>query len=224
MNHFILQIETSTVCCSVALSNDGKTLDEIIINKGSFQHAEQLHPLIDTLLSKNQLKANQLTAVAVSFGPGSYTGLRIGVSAAKGLAYALEIPLITIDTLQILSNGIEVNEGLIIPMIDARRMEVYTATFWTNGQRLEPTRALIVEESAFNHLNSTLHIVGDAQQKAKELLSHERFVFHENVVYPLAKNMSALAFEKYQNKEFADIAYCEPQYVKEFYSTAKPSF
>lgn len=220
----ILQIETSTISCSVALSVEGKTIHELIRNEGSFQHAEKLHPLIQELLASQNVTAKDLEAIAISFGPGSYTGLRIGVSTAKGLAYALQIPLITLDTLQILSKSIEVENGLIVPMIDARRMEVYTATFWPNGNRLEPTRALILDENAFNHINGIIHVVGDAVEKTKTVLRHERFVFHENAKYPLASNMSVLAFEKYKNKAFADVAYCEPQYVKEFYSTAKPSF
>ncbi|MDV7392551.1 tRNA (adenosine(37)-N6)-threonylcarbamoyltransferase complex dimerization subunit type 1 TsaB, partial [Arthrospira platensis SPKY1] len=108
----------------MALNREGKTIHEIVRNEGSFQHAEKLHPLIQELLVSQNITSKDLDAIAISFGPGSYTGLRIGISAAKGLAYALQIPLITIDTLQILCKSIHVNTGVIIPMMDARRMEV----------------------------------------------------------------------------------------------------
>jgi len=155
----------------------------------------------------------------VSQGPGSYTGLRIGVSAAKGLCYALGIPLIAIDTLQTLASQITVSDGLIIPMIDARRMEVYSAVFDVNHQNKREIQAEIIAENSFQGYDETLYFIGDCAEKCKSVLTKGNFVFLENIKYPSAKEMSRLSYEKYKISDTVDVAYFEPYYLKDFMIT-----
>ena len=128
----ILNIETSTKNCSVSIADSGKIIAFKELNNGNYSHAEVLHPFIIEVLKEANLSANQIDAVAVSKGPGSYTGLRIGISAAKGLCFAFDKPLISIDTLTSLSHSISIEDGIIVPMLDARRMEVYASLFDKN--------------------------------------------------------------------------------------------
>ena len=144
----ILNIETATKNCSVALAKEGKTIAYKEIAEQNFSHAEKLHVFIEELLAENQLQFSDLSAIAVSQGPGSYTGLRIGVSSAKGFCYALNIPMIAIDTLQLLAKQIHIEEGIIIPMIDARRMEVFTAFYDKNHNKIRNTQAAIIDENS----------------------------------------------------------------------------
>jgi tRNA threonylcarbamoyladenosine biosynthesis protein TsaB len=180
-----------------------------------------LHVFIEEILKEAKVNFNDLSAIAVSKGPGSYTGLRIGVSAAKGLCYALEIPLIAIDTLTILANQIKIENGLIIPMIDARRMEVYSAIFNSNSKKIREVQAEILTEESFNSFNETIHFVGDSSEKAKSVLTKNNFVFHDAIVFPSATEMSALSYSKFQNNDFEDVAYFEPYYLKDFMMTTK---
>jgi tRNA threonylcarbamoyladenosine biosynthesis protein TsaB len=213
---FILSIETSTKNCSVALSKNGTTvLCKEIADQG-YSHAEKLHVFIEEVLEEIGVTFKELSAIAVSKGPGSYTGLRIGVSAAKGLCYALHIPLISIDTLTVLARQISVENGWIIPMIDARRMEVYSAVFDSNHQKKREVEAEIVMSESFSDYEGTIHFIGDSNEKAKTVLTDSRFVFHESTVFPSANEMSLLSFEKYQNNDFEDVAYFEPYYLKDF--------
>ncbi|NJN50131.1 MAG: tRNA (adenosine(37)-N6)-threonylcarbamoyltransferase complex dimerization subunit type 1 TsaB [Polaribacter sp.] len=213
----ILSIETSTKNCSVSLSDSGKLIDVIEQNNDNYSHAELLHVFIDKILEKNNIQKNQLNAVAISKGPGSYTGLRIGVSAAKGLCFALDIPLIAIDTLKILASQIQVNNALIVPMIDARRLEVYTCIFDKNLKLIEGVDAKIINQDSFkNYLeNYQLYFLGDGAAKCKPILQHSNANFIEDE-YPSAKNMGMFAFEKYKKYEFEDVAYFEPYYLKDF--------
>lgn len=213
---YILNIETATKNCSVALAKNGQTIALKELATENFSHAEKLHVFIEELLKENQLRFSNIQAIAVSQGPGSYTGLRIGVSAAKGLCYALSIPLIAIDTLQLLAYQLKVSSGIIVPMIDARRMEVYTSYYDLNYQKLTPTEALIVDATSFEEETNTLHLIGDGASKFKEVLTDAKFVFHGAVMYPSANEMSLLAFEKYKKSDFVDVAYFEPFYLKDF--------
>ena len=147
---YILNIETATTNCSVSLSYKGETLVLKEDNSKNYSHAERLHVYIDTVLNEADISKQQLDAVAVSKGPGSYTGLRIGVSAAKGLCFALDVPLIAISTLQSLALQSNTTEGLVIPLLDARRMEVYSAIFDNNNQCLREVQAQIIEPSSFS--------------------------------------------------------------------------
>ena len=148
----ILNIETATKNCSVAIAKEGKTIAFREIAEQNFSHAEKLHVFIAELLSENQLQFSNLNAVAVSQGPGSYTGLRIGVSSAKGFCYALNIPMIAIDTLQLLAKQIQIEDGIIIPMIDARRMEVFSAFYDKNYQQIRNTQAEIIDETSYQEI------------------------------------------------------------------------
>jgi tRNA threonylcarbamoyladenosine biosynthesis protein TsaB len=147
--------------------------------------------------------------------------LRIGVSAAKGLCYGLKIPLISIDTLTILARQISVEKGVIVPMIDARRMEVYSAVFNANHQMIREVKAEILTSESFTSFEQTIHFIGDSTEKAQTMLQQSNFVFHDEIVYPSSREMSALSFEKYQNNDFEDVAYFEPYYLKDFMPTSK---
>ena len=145
----LLHIETSTKNCSVSIANCGELISLKEINTGDYSHAEMLHPLINEALLESKLTIKEIEAIAVGKGPGSYTGLRIGVSAAKGLCFANDIPLISINSLEILAQSMDIDSGLIIPMIDARRMEVYAAIYDKNHNTVRETKAEIIDQNSF---------------------------------------------------------------------------
>ncbi|MDB5131578.1 MAG: tsaB [Mucilaginibacter sp.] len=225
----ILQIETATASCSVALANEGKLLAVKEINARNV-HAEVITLFIDELVRQAGTNYNSLDAVAVSCGPGSYTGLRIGVSTAKGLCFALDKPLIAVDTLEAMAAGVmegkifePVAGRLFCPMIDARRMEVFTAIFNRDGQKIKPTAAEIIDENSFAGLlkNHEILFFGDGAEKCKIVLD-----IHPNVRFlPGFVNSAAYltksAFEKFRDKNFEDVAYFEPYYLKEFVAGKK---
>lgn len=217
----ILNIETATTVCSVAVSDKEKTLASREVNNG-YTHAENLHVFMKEVLSEANIKPQELSAVAVSKGPGSYTGLRIGVSAAKGIAYALNIPLLSVDTLQIMAQIAQQNvkkTGLYIPMLDARRMEVYTATYNELGEEISTVSAVIVSEESVLQFkcNSPLYFFGDGMPKCKSLLEIlPGSIFIENIV-PSAVFMPSISYKKFQQQQFENVAYFEPFYLKEFY-------
>jgi tRNA threonylcarbamoyladenosine biosynthesis protein TsaB len=215
----ILNIETATKNCSVAIAKEGKTIAFREIAEQNFSHAEKLHVFIAELLSENQLQFSDLNAVAVSQGPGSYTGLRIGVSSVKGFCYALNIPMIAIDTLQLLAKQIQIEDGIIIPMIDARRMEVFSAFYDKNHQQIRTTQAEIIDETSYQEISDTIHLVGDGIEKFKNTLTDNKFIFHSDVVFPSAKQMTQLSFDKFIKNDFVDVAYFEPYYLKDFVLT-----
>ncbi len=215
----ILNLETSTKNCSVSLSNNGKTIICKELSDAGFSHAEKLHLFIEEVLLESKLTFKDLSAIAVSKGPGSYTGLRIGVSAAKGLCFALDIPLISVDTLQVLASQAEVENGIIIPMIDARRMEVYSAIFNKNQTKIREVQAQILDENSFSEIDETIYFVGDCNEKAKTVLTKDNFVFLDDKIYPSANEMSKLSFKKFENNDFEDVAYFEPFYLKDFLIT-----
>jgi tRNA threonylcarbamoyladenosine biosynthesis protein TsaB len=218
---YILNIETATKNCSVALAKDGKTVLCKEIAEQGYSHAERLHVFIEEIIREANITFQDVKAIAVSKGPGSYTGLRIGVSSAKGLCYALGIPLLAIDTLTILANQLHVENGIVIPMIDARRMEVYSAVFNSEGKKIREVQAEIITEDSFASYDEILHFIGDANEKVKTVLTQSKFVFHNNVVFPSANEMSTLSYAKFQNNDFEDVAYFEPYYLKDFMSPAK---
>jgi tRNA threonylcarbamoyladenosine biosynthesis protein TsaB len=217
----ILQLETSTTSCSVALSLNGETIAIKEVNERN-AHASSLTMFIEAVMLDTGKKVSDLSAIAVSMGPGSYTGLRIGVSTAKGLCYGLDIPLIAINTLQAMARGyqmIDVDQsGLYCPMIDARRMEVYSAAYDANLKEVLPVEARIIDADSFSDILNTQRITffGDGALKCKDVLSgfsNAMFVPDFNCS---AKDMSVLAYQKYQGKQFEDIAYFEPYYLKDF--------
>ena len=216
---YILNIETATKNCSVSIAKDGTTLVCNEISEEGYSHAERLHLFIEKCLQDIGITYQDLSAVAVSQGPGSYTGLRIGVSAAKGLCYALSIPLIAVDTLQALAAQAKISDGLIIPMIDARRMEVYSAVFTADLKQKRATMAEIISEDSFNELEGAVYFVGDCAEKCKTVMNKPNFVFLDTLVYPSSNEMGILSYQKFQNKDTVDVAYFEPFYLKDFLIT-----
>lgn len=214
----ILSIETSTECCSVSLSEDGAVLARRSSNAPKV-HASMLMPFVKEVLDEAGIAARSLDAVAVSGGPGSYTGLRVGVSSAKGLCFGLNVPLIAVDTLKILAvQGMESGCApyRIVPFIDARRMEVYTATFDSKGEKLTETEAVILDENSFADILSEgpVLFIGTGVEKFKAICKSPNAMFI--TCYPRAGSMAAPTLEAYKKKEFKDSAYFEPFYLKEF--------
>jgi len=214
---YILNIETSTTNCSVSLSNKGETVVLKEDYNNNYSHAERLHLYIDDVLKEANISISELQAIAISKGPGSYTGLRIGVSAAKGLCFAADKPLISISTLEALAHQIETEEGVIVPMLDARRMEVYSAIFDADYNQVRDTQAEVLDENSFKKYldEGKVFFVGNGVAKTKELISHPNAVFIENKL-PSANEMSRLAFAKYKKSDIEDVAYFEPYYLKDF--------
>lgn len=213
----ILNIETATKNCSVSLAKNGEVLALKELNNGNYSHAELLHQFINDCIAEAGVLKSEINAVAVSKGPGSYTGLRIGVSAAKGLCFALDIPLIAINTLEALSYATKIEKGCIVPMIDARRMEVYTAIFDEHHQEIAQTTAKIVNEDSFlNYLSEhKVYFLGDGAMKCKEIITHNNAIFIDDK-FPSASEMTRLSFKKFEQKQFEDVAYFEPFYLKDF--------
>ena len=182
----------------------------------NYSHAERLHVFIRDLLAENNMELSQLDAIAISKGPGSYTGLRIGVSAAKGLCFTLDIPLISTSTLTALAHQVE-EEQIVIPMLDARRMEVYTAVFNKEKEQVLDTKALILDENSYREFleKESVVFIGSGVKKFKEICRHPHARFIENKL-PSAKEMVKLAAKKYKAGDFEDVAYFEPYYLKDF--------
>lgn len=213
----ILNIETATTNCSVSISKEGKTVFLKEDNNKNYSHAESLHVFIDAVLKESKVNVADIDAVAVSKGPGSYTGLRIGVSAAKGLCFALNKPLISVSTLEALAYQVQIENGVIISMLDARRMEVYSTVFDRNYNQIRDTDAQILDKNSFNdYLESgKVYFIGSGVEKTKELITHSNAVFIIEK-YPSAMQMGGLAYEKYKISDFEDVAYFEPYYLKDF--------
>jgi tRNA threonylcarbamoyladenosine biosynthesis protein TsaB len=214
---FILNIETSTKNCSVSIADNGKILKIKELNNGNYSHAEVLHPFITDILKAAKLPLHKIDAVAVSKGPGSYTGLRIGVSAAKGLCFALHKPLISIDTLTSLSHAISIDNGFIVPMLDARRMEVYAAVYNNKHEELRYIKAEIIDENSFlGYLEKgKVYFLGDGAQKCKGIIMHKNAIFVDDK-FPSAKEMAVLSYHKYKKSDIENVAYFEPFYLKDF--------
>lgn len=219
---YILNLETATKNCSVSIAKDGKTVVCLEVAEEGYSHAEKLHVFIEQALQQAGITFQELQAVAVSQGPGSYTGLRIGVSAAKGLSYALNIPLLATDTLEALSRKINIEDGIIVPMLDARRMEVFTAFFDREYVKIRDTKAEIIDENTYAEAVGPLHLIGDGALKCKGVLASDKFAYYDEVIYPSANEMSAMSFAKFQQQDFVDVAYFEPFYLKDFVMTTKP--
>jgi tRNA threonylcarbamoyladenosine biosynthesis protein TsaB len=220
----ILSLETATKICAVALHDKGKLIAEKYIDI-EHAHSSQLTVLIESLLQENHTDKKALQAVAVSAGPGSYTGLRIGVSAGKGLCFALQIPLLAVNTLEALALPIRARvetNTLLCPMLDARRMEVYCAIFDTAGKTISPTEAKIIDQESFADILQHQKIVffGEGAGKCQSLLQHENAVFLDHIL-PTADSIGKLAYTRYENQQFEDLAYFEPLYLKDFVNNTK---
>ena len=226
----ILHLETATNVCSVALS-EGEHILSIRESREDKSHGALLTVFMEEVIDEAGIKAADIDAIAISKGPGSYTGLRIGVSVAKGFAYARNIPVIGINTLQALALAAMNNEGirelcknvpglLLCPMIDARRMEVYTALYDQHAKETAPVEAKIVDEKSFSPILESSGIVffGNGSEKVKEVLRHPSAFFIEDVT-PSARYMIPLALDSYTKNDFEDTAYFEPFYLKDFVAT-----
>ncbi|MCM1030270.1 MAG: tRNA (adenosine(37)-N6)-threonylcarbamoyltransferase complex dimerization subunit type 1 TsaB [Oscillibacter sp.] len=218
----ILNIDTSTSVCSVALSRDGQLL-ALKENDEGLNHSLLLGTYIDDILKENHLTAGMLDAIAVSMGPGSYTGLRIGVSMAKGLCYGATKPLIAVNTLQALAASVSRRIGedaLYCPMIDARRMEVYTALYDKENHSVMETKAEIIDENSFQEIlqNHIIYFFGNGSDKVKTILTSPHAHFLTDIKTS-AINMLPLAEQKYEAQSFEDVAYFEPFYLKDFIAT-----
>jgi tRNA threonylcarbamoyladenosine biosynthesis protein TsaB len=213
MNNYILHLETATKVCSVAISNNGTVISIKETVSDGYTHSESLTIFIQDVLNQAQLALADLSAVSVSAGPGSYTGLRIGLSTAKGLCFALNIPLIAIDTLTALKNVIPSGEMPVIPMLDARRMEVYAQVFDADGQTLQEIDAIVLTEDSFSDFEPFI-VLGDGAAKCKEMWGHRNITWNENVLSS-AKGQATIAYEKFQKKEFENLAYFSPIYLKD---------
>jgi tRNA threonylcarbamoyladenosine biosynthesis protein TsaB len=221
---YLLHIESTSTVCSVAVSNNNELVSIKELNNG-YTHAENLHVFIEHVLKDAGIQAKDLSAVSVSSGPGSYTGLRIGFSAAKGLAFALQIPLISIDTLKALTNLVirKKDAGTFYcPLLDARRMEVYTAMYDAELKEIMPVCAMVLNEEIIQVFKKEhpVYFFGDGMPKAKELLQTLPNAFFLDDVTASATAMVALAYQKYLAQDFEDVAYSEPNYLKEFFFTA----
>ncbi|WP_026450793.1 tRNA (adenosine(37)-N6)-threonylcarbamoyltransferase complex dimerization subunit type 1 TsaB [Aequorivita capsosiphonis] len=213
----ILCLETSTTNCSVAISVNGIITAIREENNQKFSHAEKLHVFITEVLEESGVDKKTLDAIAISKGPGSYTGLRIGVSAAKGLCFALDIPLISLPTLAILVQQATCQDGYIIPLLDARRMEVYSAVFNSKKEKIRETKAEILNEDSFQkclEARKTIFL-GDGAAKFEKLCQHKNAIFlHEK--NPSSADMGHLVEAKFKISNIEDVAYFEPYYLKEF--------
>ena len=220
----ILCLETATPVCSVALNDTCCTL-ALRETEGQNAHSEKITNFIREVMETAKIDYKQLDAVAVSQGPGSYTGLRIGVSTAKGICYAADLPLMAIDTLEAMAYGMKEKLGsqlfgndLLIPMIDARRMEVYAAIFDTNLNKIEDTAAMVIDENAFEDLRKDHHLwlFGDGAPKLRKLFENQSNITIIDGFKPSAAYMRSLADSALREHEFVDVAYFEPFYLKDF--------
>tara|TARA_Y100001958_G_C21214255_1_gene539757 strand:- start:709 stop:1407 length:699 start_codon:yes stop_codon:yes gene_type:complete len=219
-NNKILCIDTTSEFCSISLF-ENKILIENSNSKIERSHSKLIIKLIDDILTNNKLKAKELDAFSISKGPGSYTGLRIGLSSIKGFCYALDKPLIALNTLKVLAESaleyIEDKDSILCPMVDARRMEVYTKTFNYKLNELTKDQALILEKDSFeNYKDKNVYFFGDGSYKFKEIVNKKNFIFLNNI-NPNSKFMGQLSYDKFINKDFEDLSSFEPNYIKDFY-------
>ena len=224
----ILNIETSTKACSVALAKEGKIIASKEYNGDNYSHSKLLTVFIEDIFKETKIDIKTIDAVSVSKGPGSYTGLRIGVSAAKGISYALNIPLLSVSTLKHMALGVSKdinfkNRGkniIFAPMIDARRMEVYTALYNINNDKIKEIKAEIIDENTFSDFleNNKIINFGDGSEKCKNIITHKNAIFIDKI-FPSATNMISISETLFNHQEFQDTAYFEPYYLKDFIAT-----
>jgi tRNA threonylcarbamoyladenosine biosynthesis protein TsaB len=221
---YILNIHTATETAILNLSADGNVVDTLM-NDEPKKHAAFLHVAIKNLLQQQSLSPKQLNAVGVSFGPGSYTGIRVGLAAAKGLCYALNIPLIAYNSLELMAYTslmeTEERDALFCPMIDARRMEVYTAVYDYKGREILPPSALVLTEDSFKDILSAKKIVfsGNGSLKFRNLIKNENCIFIDSEISTYS--LAGLSLTKFEKSEFENIFYSKPLYIKDFSSPAK---
>ncbi|MCK0155547.1 tRNA (adenosine(37)-N6)-threonylcarbamoyltransferase complex dimerization subunit type 1 TsaB [Cellulophaga sp. F20128] len=215
----ILNIETATTNCSVSVAKNGKLLSLKEFDSAGYSHAEQLHLFIVEVLETAGVVISDLNAIAVSKGPGSYTGLRIGVSAAKGLCFSLDIPLIAVPTLSSMAHQLTLGKSeVVVSVLDARRMEVYSAVFDADFNQIQETEAKIIDETSYQDIldsYKTIYVIGSGAQKIKDTLRNDVLKFLVDAV-PSAKEMCSLSHRSFEASAFEDVAYFEPYYLKDF--------
>ena len=219
MPSHLLCIETTTTQCSVALCADGELSTLAQSNHENYQHSQLLHTYIDKVLLKHHLKPSDLAGIALSSGPGSYTGLRIGAAAAKGLCYANDIPLIAIPTLDIVAREITPKDGQIIATLDARRDEVYFAIYTHDYQLIHAASPHVITPKSFTECTAKgpVYFVGTGLEKCEEIIDHNtQFIFPKEPSYPSAKHMVKQAQHAFEQKRFEDVAYFDVDYLKAF--------
>ncbi len=219
----ILNIETATTNCSVCIAKNGNILAIKEHDTPNYSHSEQLHLFVEEILRQASVSLPEIDAIAISKGPGSYTGLRIGVSAAKGLCFSLDIPLISTATLKSMAyQSKPVAIDYIIPVLDARRMEVYSHVFDADLNTVRGTKADIIDLGSYAEYTKKgkVLLVGNGAEKCKGILEHSNFSFDTTIV-PSASEMATLSYEKYKNGDFEDTAYFEPYYLKDFIALKK---
>jgi tRNA threonylcarbamoyladenosine biosynthesis protein TsaB len=224
----LLHIDTAIENALVCLANDGEVMDELV-NTNQKDHASFLQVAIKTLCDKNKIGLKDIDAVAVTEGPGSYTGLRVGMASAKGICYALKKPLILLNTLKVIAHAAissssafaQNKNALICPMIDARRMEVFTAVYDNALNEVMPPCALILNEQSFEEIleKNLVLFIGNGAKKINVLNKHFNILTDE--INISAKSLSHLAYQSYINQQFTNLAYSEPFYIKPFIDTAK---
>lgn len=217
----ILNIDTAVNAASVCLAKDGNILS-FAKNENQKDHSSWLHIAIKEVFEKNALQLDSLDAIAVTEGPGSYTGLRIGMATAKGICYALHKPLITLNTLLVMANAAKnENADLLCPMIDARRMEVFTALYSKKLELIKQPVAMTVDEKSFDEklVSNTICFFGNGSDKFQQIKNNSRAIFKDLNVD--ASSMIGLAEGRFQERKFADLAYAEPLYLKEFYTPTR---
>lgn len=217
----LLNIDTALETASVCLAKDNELL-QLVTNENQKDHAAWLHTAIADVMKKAGYTSTQLEAVAVSIGPGSYTGLRVGLASAKGFCYALNIPLIAINTLKMIALAIKnsgiSNENIICPMIDARRMEVFTALYDMDLIEKQSAQAMIIDENSFSAMLIENRVVfgGNGSKKLQKIIESPNAIFNDVTVN--ASHLAELSYNCFRNKEFVSVAYTDPLYIKEFYS------
>lgn len=218
----ILSLDTSTPVCSVAIHENGELLASQT-HQVEKSHSSLLPQIALDVCEEIGISMQQLDAIAIASGPGSYTGLRIGASSAKGFCYGLSLPLIAIPTLDVMIEAVASNlkgNFLVCPMLDARRMEVYTKLQNKKGEVIWETQPKILDEGSFQEFGETIYIFGDGMPKFQEICRQNNLIFIDEI-FPEAKNMGRIAFQKFQNEVFEDVAYYEPFYLKEWQGTTQ---
>ena len=220
----IINLETASTNCSVSIYDGNQLLALREDPSPEYTHGELFHVFMEEALEEAGMRAADLDAVSVSKGPGSYTGLRIGVAAAKGLCFALDLPLIAVPTLESMASQLTIDSGVLIPMLDARRMEVYAAVYDIHLKEVAPTRAEIIKEDSFARwaASGPVHLLGNGAEKCREVLTHPNFHFHTEI-QPSARELGPLAAERYEKGQIEDLAYFEPFYLKDFIAIKRKS-
>ena len=219
MKNYILCLETSSTNCSVSISKENKIIYTKESDGEEYRHSEFLHSFIEESMDDSSLEYDQLMAVSVGIGPGSFTGLRIGLSSAKGICYSKDIPLITVNSLEILAHKYKTkNEEILVPMFDARRMEVYFSIFDKNHKLLKPPTSRILTEDFFRDFpNKKMVIFGNGAEKCKRIFNSNEIKYIFEISNPSSKEMGHISYTKFLKKDHADLAYCEPFYLKNNY-------